>query len=140
MQRFAGKVAVVTGAGSGLGRATAQRLASEGAAVACLDIDAEAAQQTAASIDAEGGHARSYACDVSDPDSARSAVDAAAGDLGRIQLAVTCAGIGRLVHTHEMPYEVWRRILGVNLDGTLLIAQASIPYLLDGGEIGRAHV
>ena len=73
MQRFAGKVAVVTGAGSGLGRATAQRLASEGAAVACLDIDAEAAQQTAASIDAEGGHARSYACDVSDPDSARSA-------------------------------------------------------------------
>ncbi len=123
----------MTGAGSGLGRATARRLASEGATVACLDIAADAAKATADGIIADGGHARAYMSDVSDPDSSRNAVDAAASDLGRVQLAITCAGIGRLVHTHEMPWEMWRKILGVNLDGTLLICQAAIPYLLDGG-------
>ncbi len=133
MTRFRDRVAVVTGAGSGLGRATAKRLASEGATVACLDIATEAATATAAAIVADGGHAKAYTCDVSDPASSRAAVDAAASDLGRVQLAVTCAGIGRLVHTHEMSWDLWRRILGVNLDGTLLICQAAIPYLLDGG-------
>ncbi len=133
MTRFVDKVAVVTGAGSGLGRATSKRLASEGAKVACLDIATEAAQATADAINAQGGTAKAYTCDVSDPTSARAAVDAAASDLGRVQLAVTCAGIGRLVNTHEMSWELWRKIMGVNLDGTLLICQAAIPYLLDGG-------
>ncbi len=133
MTRFADKVAVITGAGSGLGRATAMRLASEGAAVACLDIADEAAQATAKAIQDDGGSAVAVHCDVSDPISAHEAVNAAASALGRVQLAVTCAGIGRLVHTHEMPWEMWRKITGVNLDGTLLICQASLPYLLDGG-------
>ena len=133
MTRFIDKVAVVTGAGSGLGRATSRRLASEGAAVACLDIALEAAEATVATITSEGGKAVAIHCDVSDPTSAHQAVNDAASALGRIQLVVTCAGIGRLVNTHEMPWEMWRRILGVNLDGTLLICQAAIPYLLDGG-------
>jgi NAD(P)-dependent dehydrogenase (short-subunit alcohol dehydrogenase family) len=133
MSRFAGRVAVVTGAGSGLGHATAVRLASEGAAVACLDIAGDAAEKTAAEIAEQGGTARAYGTDVSEPVSARASVDAANADLGRVQLVVNCAGIGRFAHTHEVPFEDWQRILAVNLTGTFLVCQAAIPYLLDGG-------
>ena len=133
MRRFEDRVAVVTGAGSGLGQATAMRLASEGALVGCLDIAGDAAEKTAAAIAEQGGRAKAYATDVSDPVSARAAVDSAASDLGRVQLTVNCAGIGRFAHTHEVPFEDWQRILAVNLTGTFLVCQASIPYLLDGG-------
>jgi NAD(P)-dependent dehydrogenase (short-subunit alcohol dehydrogenase family) len=132
-QRFTDKVAVVTGAGSGLGHATAVRLASEGAAVACLDMNLEAAQATADEIGKAGHTARAYRVDVSDPTSVKSAVAAAAKDLGRPALLVNCAGIGKFAHSHEMPYEDWARIIAVNLTGTFLMSQAVLPHLLEGG-------
>lgn len=128
-------MAVVTGAGSGLGRATSLRLASEGAAVACLDIAGEAAEKTAAEAAEHGAGARAYPTDVSDPDSVRAAVEGAATDLGRPQIVVNCAGIGRFAHTHEVPFADWQRILGVNLTGTFLVCQAALPHLLDGGGV-----
>jgi NAD(P)-dependent dehydrogenase (short-subunit alcohol dehydrogenase family) len=130
---FDGRVAVVTGAGSGLGGAVARQLASEGAPVAVFDIASDAGEKTAAEIGEKGGQARAYAVDVSDPDSVKAAMDAVAKELGRPELVVNCAGIGRFAHTHELPYTEWRKILGVNLDGTFLVCQAALPHLLDGG-------
>ncbi len=133
MGRFDGRVALVTGAGSGLGHATALQLAADGAAVACLDIVGDAAEKTAGEIGEAGGTARAYAVDVSDPESVRPAVAAAAGALGRPELVFNCAGIGRFSHTADLPFDQWQRIIGVNLTGTFLVCQAAIPFLLDGG-------
>lgn len=130
MGQFDGRAAVVTGAGSGLGRATAIQLAAEGAVVACLDIVTDAVEKTAAEI---GGKAKAYTADVSDPKSVRAAVDGAAADLGRVELVFNCAGIGRFSHSEETPFEEWQKIIAVNLTGTFLVSQAALPYLLDGG-------
>lgn len=129
-ERFAGRVAIVTGAGSGLGRATAERLGAEGARVACLDLAIEAAEATAGAI---GVTARAWQADVADPTSIRSAVAAAADVFGRPAVLVTCAGIGRFANSHEMPFADWSRIIAVNLTGTFLTVQAALPFLLDGG-------
>jgi NAD(P)-dependent dehydrogenase (short-subunit alcohol dehydrogenase family) len=130
MARFDGRVALVTGAGSGLGKATAKLLAEDGARVACLDIAADAVKATVAEI---GSDARAYEVDVSNPDSVRPAVAAAAKELGRPSLVFNCAGIGRFSHSAETPFDEWQQIIGVNLTGTFLVCQAAIPHLLDGG-------
>jgi NAD(P)-dependent dehydrogenase (short-subunit alcohol dehydrogenase family) len=133
MHRFEGKSAIVTGAGSGLGRATAQRLGEEGAHVACLDIALDGANRTAVEIADAGGRARAYRVDVSDQTSVRDTVAAVAKDIGRPSVLVNCAGIGKFAHTHELPLEEWSRILAVNLTGTFLMCQTVLPHLMDGG-------
>jgi NAD(P)-dependent dehydrogenase (short-subunit alcohol dehydrogenase family) len=131
MSRFEGKTAVVTGAGSGIGRATALRLGSEGAAVACLDIAEDAAQKTAAAIAESGGRATALAVDVADPASVRTAVERVVSELGPLHVVCNIAGVGKFAHSHDMPLADWERIIAINLTGTFLVSQAALPHLLE---------
>jgi NAD(P)-dependent dehydrogenase (short-subunit alcohol dehydrogenase family) len=133
MNRFEGKAALVTGAASGIGRATAIRLAEEGAKVACVDRAAEGAEATAATIRDAGGTAISIACDVLDLDQIKAAVDRAVAELGGLDVLCNIAGIGHFAKDEEETPEGWGRILGVNLSGTYFMSQAALPHLLASG-------
>ncbi len=129
--RFSDRTAVVTGAGSGIGRAVAERLASEGAAVAVLDVVGASATRTADTIADAGGRAAAYRCDVTDETSVGETMAALGQELGAPSVVCNVAGIGGFYRTDEMPLEKWQQILDVNLTGPFLVCRAALPSVID---------
>ena len=131
MQRLTGRRAFVTGAASGIGRGTALRLASEGAAVFCADIAEDGARETAAQIGAAGGQAFAGAVDVSKRSDCDAAVASAREALGGLDTVANVAGILRPGHTHEQDPELFDLTVAINLTGTYNVCRAAIRSFLE---------
>ena len=131
--RIAGKVCVVTGAGSGIGRATAIRFAEEGGSVLCADIDPTTAAATVELIQASGGTARSCAVDVADSHAVDAMIDDVVDAYGQLDVLVNNAGVNVPGVLHEVSDDVIERTLAVNVKGQIYGCRAAIPHMLDRG-------
>jgi len=131
--RLGGKVALVTGAASGIGRATALRFAEEGAKVALADIDAEKGRALAAEMTA-GGHDVLYQeLDVVSEDAWAQVVGTVVDRFGKLDILVNSAGIGRAKGLLDMPYDFWQQTMRINLDGTFLGTRAAVARMKESG-------
>jgi NAD(P)-dependent dehydrogenase (short-subunit alcohol dehydrogenase family) len=137
MEGIAGKVAIVTGSASGIGRASARKLASEGAAVVVADINLDGAEETVELIEKEGGQALAQQADVSDEASVAAMVAAAVEHFGSLQLlhnnAADVVIIQRDLDVITMDVEVWDRTLAVNLRGPMLGCKYALPHMIAAG-------
>jgi len=134
--RLAGRVALVTGAASGIGQAIALRLAGEGAATACLDVNADGAAATAATIAGSGGSAIALGCDVTEEAAVQAAVEEARTRLGVPTAVVSAAGLSTPHGYADVDDATWHRLLDANLYGPLLVARAAAAAMQAAGTGG----
>ena len=132
MGRLDGKIAVISGAATGIGAATARRFVAEGAKVAILDVNADDGQALAAELAGNNDAARFFTCDVADIDAVANAVDAAATAFGGLDIVFANAALGTIViggTVESIERERWDRAFGVNTRGIYAVARAALPHL-----------
>lgn len=128
--RFTGRRVFLTGAASGVGRATALQFASEGASVFAVDMNEDGVRETERLAVAAGGQVTAATCNVTEPTSVQTAVAACVEKIGGLDILINAAGLGGSKRFEEIDFAEWRRVLSVNLDGPFLTTQAAIPHLL----------
>ncbi len=139
MQRFAGKTVLVSGAASGIGEATANRIGEEGGSLFLLDMQEEALASVAAGLKDRGVQVAYTVCDVSDEQDVNRAMSACIDQYGKLDVLCNIAGILRFDNFHELSFDAWKKIIDVNLSGVFLMCRAGIPHLLaSGGNIVNA--
>jgi NAD(P)-dependent dehydrogenase (short-subunit alcohol dehydrogenase family) len=137
---FSGRVGLITGAGSGIGRATARLLAERGGAVLAADVNGPAAEETAALVRASGGRAEARDCDVTRAEDVEAAVSTARRVFGRLDVVVNCAGILRVAPLEDTSEKEWDEVLAVNLTGAFLLTRAALRALREGGGGAIVHI
>lgn len=130
MDRFIDRVVIVTGAASGIGRATALRLAEEGATLALSDVNVEGLAETSDACTRQGSTVTASKVNVADEREVVDMIRGVVAEHGRLDVVVNVAGILQFGHTHETSLEDFQRIISVNLMGTFLVCRESIPHLL----------
>ena len=130
MRRYEGKAVVVTGGGSGIGRATAKRIASEGGRILVADRNLDGAEQTAAAIRAAGGDAVAWQCDVSKEEDAKATIAKAVELFGKLDVLASVAGVGRFIRTNDTTLDDWNQMISVNLTGSFLMSREALPHVI----------
>jgi NAD(P)-dependent dehydrogenase (short-subunit alcohol dehydrogenase family) len=131
MSRFSNKIIVITGASSGIGRACAQRIASEGGTLLCLDVAEVALNETVALIKRANGKAEAHRCDVSQSSQVKQVIEQCIKHHKRIDVVINVAGVIKLDHATNITDDVWQKIINVNLSGTFYVCREALPHLVN---------